>query len=538
MNDVDLSRYINLIWKWLWLILISTALASGTAYRASKLLPSTYRAAVTVQVGDDVSNPNLSSDDVAKSQRIAGGYAAMVQRQQILEATAKALNLSIDWRVLRDHVLVSHGDVSQLVTIYVIDASPQQAASIANEIANQLIQQSPTAQSLQDRQASQQFVSDQLKELQGEIQSTEKELADKQAALAKETSARSILDDQDEIKALELKLTDWRSTYASLLTTQQVKPANLVTVIDPAVPPSSPVSPNVRTNVATAGAIGFFVALAAVLVIEYLNDSVETSDDVSRVLKLATLGSIQRMGRLRNLADGLVTVRSPNSPVSEGYRLVRTNILLNSVQEGLVPILVTSPGPNEGKSITSVNLAVSFANMGKRVVLVDADLRQPTIHRFFGATNEQGLTSLLAVEGEIPTGDAPRQQVETALLPTTTPELRFLPSGPLPSNPAELLASPRMGALLRALQELADVVILDSAPVLPVADTTILAGPGIAVVMVVEAGKTRVGAAREANQMLANARARMMGVVLNKAASSPLTNYDYRFPAAAGKRGA
>src|SRR5262249_55023593 len=146
----------------------------------------------------------------------------------------------------------------------------------------------------------------------------------------------------------------------------------------------------------------------------------------------------------------LVTVRSPNSPVSEGYRLVRTNVLLNSVQDGLVPILVTSPGPNEGKSITSVNLAVSFANMGKRVVLVDADLRQPTIHRFFGATNEQGLTSLLTVEGEMPTGDALRQQFDTALLPTTTPELRFLTSGPLPSNPAELLASPRMSALLRS----------------------------------------------------------------------------------------
>src|SRR5262249_37473761 len=102
MNDVDLSRYINLILKWLWLILISTALASGTAYRASKLLPATYRAAVTVQVGDDVSNPNLSPDDVARSQRIAGGYAAMVQRQQILEATARALNLSVDWRTLRD----------------------------------------------------------------------------------------------------------------------------------------------------------------------------------------------------------------------------------------------------------------------------------------------------------------------------------------------------------------------------------------------------------------------------------------------------
>ncbi|HVC35770.1 MAG TPA: Wzz/FepE/Etk N-terminal domain-containing protein [Chloroflexota bacterium] len=539
MSEVELRRYVRILWKWLWLIVLCTAIAAGVSYRVSKSLPRIYRSSMTLMVGDNAS-PTLTSDELTASQRLANSYAQMIPSELILAPTVEALQLPTDWQDLEGRVLVTHTDNSQFLDVRVVDSDPARVKAVLDEIARQVILQSPTTENATQLKARQQFVQQQLDSLQANISQGEADLAQQQAALAKEVSARGVLDRQDQIQALQLKLTDWRATYASLLSADQGKPPNTVTVIDPPSVPTTPFSPNVRANVLAAAALGFLLALGAAFLIEYFNDTLTTKEDVNRSLGLPTLGTLGDLGKAHDPASVLVTARCPSSPDAEAYRMLRTNILFALNGDGSLPLLITSPGLHEGKSLTSANLAVSFAQTGKTVILADADLRHPTIRTYFNGTASAGESSPVPdhAGGTHPTGDDRaghpidstgqlNGQVRDSLLATDVAGLRLLATGPLPPNPAELLGSTRMEHVLRAMQATADVVILDSPPMLPVADTAILAATGVAVVLVIEAGKTRARAARLACETLMHARARVLGVVLNKAPGNALTYHRY-----------
>jgi len=202
----------------------------------------------------------------------------------------------------------------------------------------------------------------------------------------------------------------------------------------------------------------------------------------------------------------LVTLTDPTSPVSEAYRTLRTNILFASLDNPLKTLLITSTDPGEGKSTTLANLAVVMAQAGNRVVAVDCDLRRPSLHRIFGVKNSAGLTTMM-VEGQV-MGQSPLQD-------TGVPNLSVLTSGPLPPNPSELLGSRRMGEVLAQLKSQADIVLLDSPPIIAVADAAILASKVDGVILVVQAYKTRRDFARKAKAILEKANANLLGVVLN-----------------------
>jgi len=210
-----------------------------------------------------------------------------------------------------------------------------------------------------------------------------------------------------------------------------------------------------------------------------------------------------RKSRL-NGREALVALVDPNSPAAEAYRQLRTNIQFSSLDRPLHTLLVTSSGPDEGKSTTLANLAVTMANTGTNVLLVDSDLRRPSLHEIFGAGNEQGLTTMiLGSTSELPS-------VETGV-----PNLRLLPSGPLPPNPSELLASQRMADVLELLKGQADIVLFDSPPVVAVTDAAVMAPRIDGVLLVLRAGKTRREMAQRAKAVLEKVNANLLGVVLN-----------------------
>lgn len=205
--------------------------------------------------------------------------------------------------------------------------------------------------------------------------------------------------------------------------------------------------------------------------------------------------------------EGLVTVADPRSPVAEAYRTLRTNIQFSSLDRKVRTLLVTSTGAAEGKSTTIANLGVTFALTGNRVVLVDSDLRRPSLDKIFGLANQHGLTSLMLDESD-----------PVAALQTTPVErLRVLTSGPLPPNPSELLASQRLDRIVSALSDAADIVLFDSPPIIAVTDAAVLARKVDAVLLVVSAGKTRREHAARARQLLEKVGANVLGVVLNNA---------------------
>jgi len=285
------------------------------------------------------------------------------------------------------------------------------------------------------------------------------------------------------------------------------KSLDTVIVVEPAALPKEPVSPRTLLNTALAGTVGAMLAVGVVFLIEYLDDTIKTPDDAQRELALPTLGTIPRIARVKSLRDSLVTFKHPRSPVSEAYRVLRTNVQFSTVGNPASALLVTSAAPLEGKSTTAANLGVVMAQAGKKVVLVDCDLRRPALHGMFDLRRAAGLTDLLVDEG---------LHLEEVLLQTSVDGLRLLPSGTLPPNPAELLGSEGMKRLLARLEEEADVVILDTPPALAVADASILASHSPGVLLVVGAGKTRSEACRQGKEALAKAGGRLLGVVLNK----------------------
>jgi capsular exopolysaccharide synthesis family protein len=203
----------------------------------------------------------------------------------------------------------------------------------------------------------------------------------------------------------------------------------------------------------------------------------------------------------------LVTLANPRSPVAEAYRTLRTNIQLSSIDNPIKSLLVTSAGADEGKSTTIANLAVTFAQAGNQVLLVDCDLRRPSLHTLFGLSNEKGVTSMLLADES----DAP------PIVATPVDGLRLLPSGPLPPNPSEVLGSRRFQTMVGGLVARADLVLFDCPPALAVSDAAVLARAVDAVLLIASAGKTKRDHAARARQVLDRAGARVLGVVLNNA---------------------
>ncbi|MCC6176557.1 MAG: CpsD/CapB family tyrosine-protein kinase [Chloroflexi bacterium] len=202
--------------------------------------------------------------------------------------------------------------------------------------------------------------------------------------------------------------------------------------------------------------------------------------------------------------DGLIAVRAPNSLAAEAYRTLRTNIQFSSLDRDVRTLLVTSVGPKEGKSLVLANLGITMAESGRRVVMVDCDLRRPSLHDLFGLADGPGVTTMVLDAGHTP-----------PLQPTLVANLSLIPSGPLPPNPAELLASERFSSVVQAIAKEADHVLFDAPPVASVSDAAVLATRVDGVLLVVDAGRTRRDAARRAKEQLERVGARVLGVVLN-----------------------
>ncbi|MGX1901375.1 CpsD/CapB family tyrosine-protein kinase [Thermolongibacillus altinsuensis] len=213
----------------------------------------------------------------------------------------------------------------------------------------------------------------------------------------------------------------------------------------------------------------------------------------------------------------LITKTDPKSPISEQYRTIRTNIQFSVVDRTLRSLMVTSSAPAEGKSTTVANLAVVFAQQGKKVLLVDADMRKPTVHYTFRQDNHVGLTNVLTKQATL----------QTAIKETDVENLYVLTSGPIPPNPAELLASQAMENLLAEAYEQFDLVLFDTPPVLAVTDAQILANQCDGTILVIHSGKTEIEAAQKAKELLLAAKGKLLGVVLNQKKQKESSYYYY-----------
>jgi tyrosine-protein kinase Etk/Wzc len=307
-----------------------------------------------------------------------------------------------------------------------------------------------------------------------------------------------------------------------------------VKIIDLAQVPKAPVGPRRKLNILFGGMLGLALGIGLVLLMEYMDTSLKNIHDIEQFLALPVLGMIPAIdqedvasrtdgGKTVNgatsIAERLISHHLPKSPISEAYRILRTNLQFLNPDAPLKTILVTSSGPSEGKTTTASNLAITMAQVGSRTLIVDADLRRPMVNGVFGIPQEPGLTELLVKGGDL----------QKAMVSTDIENLFILPAGTIPPNPSELLSSQKMKHLIQEMKKCCDLVILDCPPVITVTDAAVLAAEADCVVLVVQSGKTDREAARRAKTLLLNVKARIAGTVLNNISSDMLAGYSYYY---------
>jgi uncharacterized protein involved in exopolysaccharide biosynthesis len=250
---MDLKIYIKPLLKWWWLILISVFIASSASYIASKKTTPLYRTKATLMVGNSIQNPDPSSSEMYTGEQLAGTYVQMALREPVLKATVNSLGWNIDWGQLTSKISASVVPQTQLIEIYAIDNDPLTAKALADTVAQQLINLSPsgTGKISQDQLA---FIQGQLTDLEGNINSAKQDLTKLKVEFDTANSAQQIQDLQNQITILETKITNWQTTYAGLLTSIGGGEVNVLTIVEEVSVPTNPFSPNTRKNVLlTAG---------------------------------------------------------------------------------------------------------------------------------------------------------------------------------------------------------------------------------------------------------------------------------------------
>src|SRR4029079_19158325 len=313
---------------------------------------------------------------------------------------------------------------------------------------------------------------------------------------------------QARLDVLQARILQLRATYADLLQSATTVAANRVSVIDPAVVPLEASSPKVLLNTVLAGILGMLLAIGVVYLLEHLDNRMKSAEHVETVTGVPNLGTILRMPGPadREPFYRMATLLYPRSPAAEAFRTIRTNIEFASIDEPFRTIAVTSAAPGEGKAVTASNLAVAFAQSGRRTILVDADLRRPGVPDMFSLTNAAGLTDLVHSD---------TNRVDDVLRRTDNPNLTVITAGIVPPNPAEILGSARMAGILDRLRDRAEIIVFDTAPVGAVTDAAILAAKSDATLFVVQPYKTTERTVRRGREALAKVTARVIGTVLN-----------------------
>jgi non-specific protein-tyrosine kinase len=495
----DLRRYIGILIQWAWLLAAVTILSAVTAFIVSKRMTPVYQASTTLLINEAPSTKSTDYTSILTSERLAQTYTQMIVKTPVLQAALDRLNIqgmSVD--DLAKLVKVEVVRDTQLIVIKVENTNPQLAADLANTLYTVFNEQIQALQSSRFA-ASKQNLEAQLARIDDQIQQTSKDLE-------KLKASNGSAAEQDR---LETALAQYRQTYASLLQSyEQVRVSESastsnVVQIEPAIPPEKPIRPRTLTNTALAGVIGLMVAVGVVFVIEAMDDTIHGTDDVTQHLHLPILGVIFR----HESGNGnLITIEQPRSPIAEAFRSLRTNLQFASVDTPLRTLLVTSPSPSDGKTTVVANLGIVLAQSGRKVVLVDADMRRPMVHEKLKLKNRNGLSSLFVAD---------KIDLNGSLQKTVAENFMALPVGEIPPNPAELLGSEKMYDILEEIGKLADIILVDSPPVIAVTDSVILAHRVDGVLLVIKPGITKMEAARQAVEQLQRAGANILGIVLN-----------------------
>jgi capsular exopolysaccharide synthesis family protein len=505
-GDLTAQRLTTLSGQWL------------TAIDDRRKLEAKHDAAVRANSrGEGLTIPELSDNKIAENEmRLNIERKAKLQDQMrlidkdIQDAEAKLSQLRAKYT---DEMPENKSVISQIAKL-------EQIKEKTNKEVSQLIEN-------ESRKIETKAVGGVLVGLKSQLEAAQGREAQLQTAYAREVaSANQQGQDVTSLTTLTREIQTQRTLLDTLTQKQKEtelaltssRPDNLI-ISNHAQKPMEPVGPNRKRNTLIAFLISLAAGIGLAFLLDYLDDSVRTSDDIGRYLGLPTLALIPHQTnndkRKLNTASAkngyassmaLVSLEDNRSAVAEAYRHLRTSLLFSSAGKPPQTILVTSSQPAEGKTTTAINTAITLAQGGADVVIIDCDLRRPRLHSHFGLENGNGLTNYLSGE----------KNTDNLLKPyTNLPRLKVITSGPIPPNPAELLSSAEMKNLLQFLKGNYKHVIIDSPPAISFTDAAILSTLVDGVILVAMAGKSSIHLIRRFKQRLATIGARIYGVVLN-----------------------
>ncbi len=486
---MELKQYLTIFQRRKWIIVLTTVLVTLVVAILTFLATPEYLSRTTVRVA--------TVTNIDYTQVLMKTYARMVTSSTIKSGIRQELGLAEAPRITTELI-----PGTELMTISAQATDPEQAQAIAATAADLLVAQSREVYGA-GGQTTVEILAAQVAQAEEELNTAR---ADYDQMLQTSPDATVQLDAMSQSIALKER------TLATLLDQyedariQETLLANSVSVIEPAFLPDRPATPRVALNLVLGVVVGLISGLGLALLVENLDTRLHTSADIEELTQMPTIGKIP------SSRDNLHIARVNNGhyPQLEAFRRLRTNILTTGEQGVTQVVLLTSAQRGEGKSTVSSNLAVTLAQSGRKVILVDCDMRLPTVHKVFDLPNKRGLTSVLTEEVEL----------DDAILYSTFPRLHILTSGPLPPNPTELLGSPQMMNLVKRMKEEFDFILLDTPALLSVADAAVLAPIADSIIWVISRAQTRRGDIETVRRQLANVRAKSVEVVINRSSDS------------------
>lgn len=535
---MDLRRLLAFLTRWGLLLLAGTMLAGGTAFAVASATSETsrYESTAVLLVGPALTAADANSGQLDASRRVSAVYVMVATSRPVLQRVIDQLALDTSIEGLRGQLTVSTPQEPPIITISAQADGSELAAALANEVARQLIATSPALGS--GELQTDQFIERQIGALQEEIESLAMEV-ERLAVVEPRTPQQN-----EQLIRLQDRLANLRGTYAALVAASSSTASTLLTFIEEAVPYPAPLSRGHLQITIFAAMIGLVLAVALAVVVEQLDDTIKSSEDVNTAAEWENLGEIPRIpSQLRRNPSTLTGQLWRHPAINDSFHALRTAIEL-SARTSIKSILVTSTGRGEGKTTVAVMLSVAFAQAGRRVLLVDADLRRPSVHDWFGCDNSQGLSDLLrssAVDVSqylqpTPPGSS-TQAVDVAFAAgTAVTNLWVLTAGPLVVDAAGLVGSTKTTELLRDLGQAVDLVVVDGPSILAAAESVVLAASVDWTLVVVATGGTSTDSLRDAAGRLARARAKVIGTVLNRASTSQFAERMKGYVAAPGAR--
>lgn len=496
---MELGEFLNVLWRRKWLIIAVTVIAIGIAFVANLVIRPVYTANALIRVSSAPNPLSGRSADIDYIDRLMNTYVIIVGTQQLLAEVRDELGLNLTTARLREMVGVKAIDETELIQITVNNSDPKNAADIANAVARLLIERTTA---LTESSSASAAILQQVTEAQEELNTLRAEYDT--LVTEQPTEAALIADMGREIAVKQANYENLLQQYDEARLSESVQ-LNSVSLIETAAPPTSPTIPRKTLNLALGGLLGLAGGIALVLLLNNLDTRVYSLSQVKSLVNLPV------MAELSHLPKNQMSFPNMQALGREGYQRLRSNIFALQKEGAVKTVVVTSPENAEGKSTIVSNLGMAMAQLGRNVLVVDCDMRQPSQHALFNLTNEIGLSTVLEK----------KTSLQEAVQKTELPNLKVLTSGPIPEDPTRLLSAVYTAEVIREMAGRYDVVILDTPALLPVVDSSLLAPVADAAIMVVRRGKSHRDAIAVAHTQLNEVQAKLVGVVLNEALVRP-----------------